>query len=229
MRKLDVRRLIHFPMAIEFPKANLVVRVHDKPKSFTTVDLRRTIALPCKIDADFVAQHRLRLRDSLFLPKVYAALSHFTAADDGCFDPWKGSFGFRFFLSVEKNGTVSNFMHRVFQYRTGFRAPLYQLRPKLQDDSVHSNMGGHHVRDGPPAEMFSQADFEGYSAVFLERLLDELERTGYQPDPFLITAASEYEVAGFADGKYFQEHALPEEDFTRFVDAWKKKGLRVVS
>ena len=183
---LNVGRLIHFPLAIEFPKANLLVRVHDKPKSFTAVDLSRTIGLPCKIDADFLVQHRLRLRDSLFLPKLYAALSHFTKADDGCFDPWKGSFGFRFFLSVEKSGISSNFVHRVFQYRTGFRAPLYQLLPKFQTEPV-----GYHVRDGPPAEMFSQADFEGYSAVFFERLLDELERSGYQPDPFLITAASE--------------------------------------
>jgi hypothetical protein len=210
-----------FPLSIKFPNAGLVVKVHDQYKND---EVRGLVEAPCEIDADFFVQSHLRRSDPLFVPKLYAALSHFTRADDGSFDPWKGSFGFRFLLRVEKNGISSSFIHRVFQYRQGFRAPLYHLVPTSQ--APQEVFDGYAVMQGPPDELFSKSDFEAYSYRFFESLLDKVVTTGYTPDPFLITAASEGLVAGFDDGEYFERYVDEKDDFDQVADALRKKFLK---
>lgn len=79
-----------------------------------------------KLDADWCNYIR---RKPLDIPKLYASLSHFTKADNGSFDPWKGSFGIEFLLKVEKAGIHGAFLHHIFQYKEGFRAPLFHLVP----------------------------------------------------------------------------------------------------
>lgn len=210
------------PLRFEFPGAKLIVRVDDKFASIT----RNMVALPCKIDADFHAIHQLRRLEPYFLAKLYAALSRFTSADDQSFDPWKGSFGFRFLLHVEKAGVSSVFIHRMFQYRDAFRAPIYRVVPASEAPQSH---GGYYALQGHSDELFSQVDFEAYSAAFFTRVLEFLASSGYQPDPFLLTATSNGLVAGFADGQYFQDHVHADVNFESAVDDFRKKGLKIVN
>jgi hypothetical protein len=209
-----------FPLSINFPKAGLVVKVHDQ---YQNDEVRGMIGIPCKIDADFTVRMHLK-RDPLYVPKLYAALAHFTRAESSSFDPWKGSFGFRFLLKVEKGGVSSNFLHNVFQYRQGVRAPLYHLVPTSQ--APKESMYGYQEKQGLPDEVFSQSDFEAYSVYFFEHLLDKIVTTCYTPDPFLITAESEWLVAGFDDGEYFERSVHGDEDYSQVVDALRKKILK---
>lgn len=212
-----------FPLTLNIHDG-LVVRVYDDSRCYFR-EVMDMVGLPCKIDVDHLCIPRLRHRDPLFIPKLYAALSHFTKADDDSFDSWKGSFGFKFFLKVEKAGVSSKFMHRIFQFRRNFRAPIYQLVPSSSAPPV---MGNGRVLEGPPDVLFSQNDFEAYSKIFFDRMLDLLETTGYAPEPFLITAASERRLAGFNDGKYFESHVDANENFLEVIDTYRKKGLKVV-
>ncbi len=79
---------------------------------------------------------------------------------------------------------------------------------------------------GPPPELFSQSDFDAYSSLFFDSMLNKLETDCYTPDPFLITAASERLVAGFDDAEYFQRHVDVKDDFSQVVDALTKKVIK---
>lgn len=173
---------------------------------------------PCSLNADFFVS---RNRGPLYLPKIYASLSHFSKANNGYFDSWKGSFGFQFLLKVEKAGIQGEFLHNIFHYRNCIHAPLYHLVPTSVAGPSNDSL------KVIPKELFSKSDFEAYSSAFVDTMLDKLVSTQYKPNPFVISAASEGLLAGFDGDKYFKRY-VECEDLSTALDALEKKGFRVV-
>lgn len=187
--------------------------------------------LPISHDADYSAYMHAR-SDLTFVPRFYTALTHLTGATDSDFDPFKGSFSFKFLLYVEKSGEISKYIYWPMQYRSFMRLYLYQQVP-LKD----SRQEGVYT---PPTEyLFSKEDISEFSHKFSERLLTCLTTSGYTPKPFCIQAPSNLFISGYLDKKYFANHYADQDQydsdlklFEKYIEDWEEgqaEGARQVA
>lgn len=172
--------------------------------------------IPLSHDAEFVlyASHQ---DDSTFLPRLYAALDHVTGASDNDYDPFKGSFSFKFHLDVHKHDSVSRYLYWVMQYRTFMRLKVYHIvsRKDPRDEEVYTR---------PLDHLFSASDIGVFTRYFVESLLEDVRRDNYVPTPFVKGADSDCFLFGYEKEGYFAKRF---KDFETY-EAEKEKFEQVM-
>jgi hypothetical protein len=151
--------------------------------------------IPLSHDAELVlyASHQ---DDPTFLPRLYTALDHVTGASDNDYDPFKGSFSFKFHLDVHKYDSVSQYLYWMMQYRTLMRLKVYHIVPRSdpRDEEVYTRPSDH---------LFSASDISVFTRSFVESLLEDARRDNYVPSPFVKGADSDCFLFGYEKEGYF--------------------------
>lgn len=153
--------------------------------------------VPLSEDPDFPLFARYN-RNPEFLPKLYSALNHFTGPSDKDFDPFKGSFSFRFMLDVEKKKHQSQYLFWMMQYRSFMRVKLYQIVSSSDPRSEE-------VLTKATESLFSEDDIIAFSFAFVEDLISRLENEKVTPEPFVLSSHSDCLIYGYLDSKYFSK------------------------
>jgi len=172
--------------------------------------------IPLSHDAELVlyASHQ---DDPTFLPRLYTALDHVTGASDNDYDPFKGSFSFKFHLDVHKYDSVSQYLYWMMQYRTFMRLKVYHIVPS-------NDPRNEEVYTLPLDYLFSASDISVFTRSFVERLLDDARRDNYVPTPFVKGADSDCFLFGYEKDEYFAKRL---KDFETY-EAEKEKRERVM-
>jgi hypothetical protein len=172
--------------------------------------------IPLSHDAEVVLSASYR-DDSAFLPRLYTALDHVTGASDNDYDPFKGSFSFKFHLDVHKYDSVSQYLYWVMQYRTFMRLKVYHIVPRNdpREEEVYTR---------PLDHLFSTSDIRVFTRSFVESLLDDARRGNYVPTPFVKGADSDCFLFGYEKDEYF---ATRLKDFETY-EAEKEKFERIM-
>lgn len=172
--------------------------------------------IPLSHDAEVVLSASYR-DDSTFLPRLYTALDHVTGASDDDYDPFKGSFSFKFHLDVHKYDSVSQYLYWMMQYRTFMRLKVYHIVPRHdpREEEVYTRPSDH---------LFSTSDIRVFTRSFVESLLDDIRRDNYVPTPFVKGADSDCFLFGYEKEGYFAKRL---KDFETY-EAEKEKLERIM-
>ena len=153
--------------------------------------------LPMENEAAFMT-YKYFYEDKLFLPKLYAALTHITGSSDSSYDEFKGSFSFCFEWEVIKNDEVSTYFCNLYQYRSWIEFALYH---KVSKTDPRDPQVMRQPKDGP----FSDKDMWVFSVFFCTYLLESIEKEKYKPKPFVKGSDANCLLFGFYQGEYFCE------------------------
>lgn len=139
--------------------------------------------------------------EPLFLPKLYAALTWLTGESDDAYDDYKGSFSFRFELSVKKNGNLSKYAYQIFHYRSYIQVDLYEMVG--EDDTRNPE---HYVQ--PNDKYFSDMDINTFSHMFCLNAIELMEKAKHIPQPFFKCSDSNLLLFGYddEDGYFYEDY-----------------------
>ena len=170
-------------------------------------ELQAPKLIPIKNSAYFYFSLQLNT-DPLKLPKLYAALSHYTGDSDNNYYDYKGSFSFMFELRVEKEGTISKFVYHMYHYRSYIEFSIYQV--VLQNDA--RNPDHYHA---PDEKILADNDISILSSSFCNQLIKQIEAEQYTPPPFVKYSDSNLILFGYLNGEYFYRDYEDQEEYIR--------------
>jgi len=152
------------------------------------------------------------------LPKLYAALTHFTGPGDRWYDDYKGSYSFTFELVVEKNCVTSRYCYHITHYRSYIDFSIYQIVSDTDPRNTSSMVE-------PNNDLFSEKDMLYFSNCFYHCLLKNMEEENYVPEPFVKFSQSNLLIFGYSDKlkDYFIEQYDDEEKFNKEIKTKENK------
>ncbi len=134
--------------------------------------------------------------DTLILPKLYAAFVALTGPGDNCYDDYKGSYSFRFELTVTKNNNISKYCYHIYHYRSYIEFSVYHIVPNSDERNP-----SHYYQ--PNDNLFSDQDICSFSSHFCNYALKYIEDTNYKPQPFVKYSDSNLLLFGYLKDEFF--------------------------
>ena len=130
------------------------------------------------------------------LPKLYAALRCLTGPGDFRYDNYKGSYNFTFELEVKKNRAISQYLYRIYHYRSYIEFSVEQAVHKTDPRNVYT-------LHEPDDTLFSDEDIGLFSTYFCGYALGFMKDVKYTPKPFVKYSDSDFLIFGFYNNEYF--------------------------